>query len=81
MGVKALKSHSQCQNHQKLLKEQSNIPSFFTKKGKASSKVVDVQVNHDQQSNQYEESSSGSTNLQTTILLSYQDGGRSNAGN
>ena len=65
MGVKALKSHSHCQNHQKLLKEQSNIPSLFAKKNKARSKVVDVQDNHDQQSNQYEESSSSSTNLHT----------------
>ena len=42
MGVKTLKSHSECQKHQKLLEERNKITSFFKKKDKASTKVVEV---------------------------------------
>lgn len=67
IGVEACKSYSQCKNHQRSLKEQNKIVGFFKKKDKASSRVVDMQIKHDQYSNQDQQSSFSSTDLQTTI--------------
>ena len=59
--------------------EVNNVTAtFFKKKDKTSSKVVYVQFNHDQQSNQDQQSSSCSTDLQSTTPLTYQDGGKIN---
>ena len=67
MGVTALKSHSQCKGHQKLVKEKEEISNFFKKK-----------ANKTDQSDQQEPEvmevpteSKCSTVMQTTIPSSF----------